>query len=118
MESAEETLGSLQAEEARLSTAIHLQGRDKGAADAVLADQKEKISRAEARLTRLREDLVRLRGDDDAQVMDADLRLADVREMNRAVLRELKTMAAKIPAAGIVEQLELAGLSLTVAGRG
>lgn len=44
--------------------------------------------------------------------------LADVREMNRAVLRELKTMAAKIPAAGIVEQLELAGLSLTVAGRG
>lgn len=42
--------------------------------------------------------------------LELDLALTDMREVNRAILQELKGLAAQHPQAGIEEQVEITGL--------
>ena len=116
VEAAEDALAALQDEEQRLHRSIHAMAREKAEADATVQDQAEKVRRAERRLQRLRGDL-RSRGppaggDGGETPLEVDLALTDTREVNRALLAELRALARDHPKAGVEGQLEAAGLRL------
>ncbi|CAG9467503.1 unnamed protein product [Pedinophyceae sp. YPF-701] len=112
MAQVQEHLEQLTREEQRTSDAITQMGRQKVETDALIRDQEEKSARAQRRLEALRRDL-RARagtGAEEATPQEMDVELADMRDLNRAVLQELRSLAQANPGAGISEQLEVAGL--------
>lgn len=120
IQQADGRISNMYREEQSLNDQIRELGMKKQEVDYALADQREKAERASSRLEKLRRD-VRMRGGgagaaDAMTVEELLLELADSRDSNKAVMMELRVLAADNPGAGIAEQLEAAGLRLPANG--
>jgi hypothetical protein len=105
-------LDSLQREEATLTGVLGELERRRGAAEAELAEQRGKEERAHRRQTKLLADLrgaLGARGDEQT-TEELDVRLQGLRDDNRQLLGELRSVATAEPA--VAEALEAAGVRL------
>ncbi|PNH02795.1 Coiled-coil domain-containing protein 39 [Tetrabaena socialis] len=114
-------VGDIQVSESRLSNLVHEQrslmalvddmNRRKSEAVRQLDEQREKLQRALTRTDKLRNKL------GIAHMLQAqDIELAEARDVTRAMLLELKALAASNPAAGILAACESAGIRLAAGG--
>ncbi|GFR48534.1 hypothetical protein Agub_g10430 [Astrephomene gubernaculifera] len=108
---AESRLGNLGQEQRSLQALVDDMSRRKTEAVRQLEDQREKLQRALTRTDRLRH---RLGIADSPQ--GQDIELAEVRDVTRAMLLELKALAASNPSAGLLEACEAAGIRLPSGG--
>ncbi|KAK9820385.1 hypothetical protein WJX72_009778 [[Myrmecia] bisecta] len=111
-------LDNLAAEEAQLHSMVDDLGQRKAEAERQVEEQQQKQTRAARRADKLRRDLrQRLAPDYPAGDVyeDKDVRLAEVQDVNRAVMQDLAVLASENPSAGIGERLEALGLKLPTA---
>lgn len=106
----EARLSNLMQEQRALSGMVDDLARRRADADRALQEQRSKVSRAERTAERT--------GATQPPVVLAEAELAEMRDMARAMLSELKALAAMHPGAGIVDAVEMAGLRLPTGGPG
>jgi hypothetical protein len=119
---AEGRLQSLSAEQQGLAALVEDLQRRRADADAAAREQGEKQARAAAnvkRLTRLARARMGLDPDTSPEsAAEKDIRLAALRDTNRAMLQELYNISLQRPDAGIGALCEAAGLKLASAAGG
>ncbi|MEW5311178.1 MAG: hypothetical protein WDW38_002914 [Sanguina aurantia] len=101
----------LEAEARGMAGQVEELARKKADADRQASEQADKATRAKRSGERL---LVKL--SISGTPLDADVRLAEVRDTTRAMLSELRSLAASHPGCGIAEACEAAGLRLPALG--
>ncbi|KAG2493473.1 hypothetical protein HYH03_008290 [Edaphochlamys debaryana] len=108
IQAAESRLSNLAAEQRSLQSLVDDMSRRRNESTRQLEEQREKLGRALARTDKLRAKMGL--GPDTPQ--GADIELAEVRDVTRAMLLELKGLAAANPGAAILEACEAAGIRL------
>ena len=110
----ESNLDALKTEEARLVGSITEMGREKQEGDVLIADQEEKAARAERRLESLRRDINHQAGHmhSDPSPLEREVELSDIKDLNRAIVQELRDLAQSHPRTAILEQLGVANVAL------
>lgn len=82
-------------------------------ADRQLQEQGEKHARARKRAAKLRLEIRSKAGSSETETVDeADINLARIREANRAILSDLRNLAAEKPDLAIAERLESVGINM------
>ncbi|KAK9843212.1 hypothetical protein WJX74_008779 [Apatococcus lobatus] len=100
-------LDNLRAEAEKLHGVVESLLQRKMDGERQVEEQTQKTSRAKRRADKLRRDI---QAKDPAAKIGEDVDLAQVHDMNRAMLKELGVLAASHPAAGIAERLESMGI--------
>ncbi|GMH34075.1 hypothetical protein BSKO_01909 [Bryopsis sp. KO-2023] len=93
-------------------TAVTELSKREAEAERQLQEQKEKQNRAKKRVNKLRSEIRVKQGTTEETPEERDVAVAEVRDCNRAILSDLRTIALEHPQLGIAEKLEAVGIKL------